>query len=385
MVVYGGTDFYDADHVYHSDDAWDLSLADPPRWRQLPSAPIHLLSHRAIYDAPRDRMVVFGGIGGIEMGESTLRNDTWVLQWGPPSAASLRCPNDAIIPGFSTINEMSLVGFRITNVGAGPSQYLYMVSGDGPATLVDKGNPLSLIGVTPVLDPGASYYPPEAALLIPETRDLITHHVTYRVFDAANSTCTTTIVTEPPVPVLISAFNGKAVQDGVELSWRVELDTPIAGFRVCRALGGEQPCGTITPTLLPADARRYTDRGVTGGTEYRYTLEVVLSDGSAMRSSVVTVQTKGYALTLDQNVPNPFNPRTVISFTLPAQAKVTLAVYNVEGKLVRMLLDSSVGVGRHEYTWDGTDVIGAPVSSGVYFCRLTGSERTLTRKMVLLK
>jgi len=104
-----------------------------------------------------------------------------------------------------------------------------------------------------------------------------------------------------------------------------------------------------------------------------------------MRSPIVTVQTKAYALSLEQNIPNPFNPRTMVAFTLPSAANVTLAVYNVEGRLVKTLLAATVGEGRHEYVWDGTDASGVSVSSGVYFYRLTGGRQTLTRKMVLLK
>ena len=97
------------------------------------------------------------------------------------------------------------------------------------------------------------------------------------------------------------------------------------------------------------------------------------------------VKTKAYELALHQNTPNPFNPSTTISFTLPERARVTLTVYDVQGRLVRTLVDEMAGEGYQERIWDGKDASGNPVGSGVYFYRLTAGDKTLTKKMVLLK
>ncbi|MEJ2722845.1 MAG: FlgD immunoglobulin-like domain containing protein, partial [bacterium] len=92
------------------------------------------------------------------------------------------------------------------------------------------------------------------------------------------------------------------------------------------------------------------------------------------------------AFALYQNNPNPFNPSTSIRFDVPsAGAVVTLRIWDVSGRLVRTLVDEIVGGGLQERTWDGKDASGNPVGSGIYFYRLTAGNRTLTRKMVLLK
>ncbi len=88
---------------------------------------------------------------------------------------------------------------------------------------------------------------------------------------------------------------------------------------------------------------------------------------------------------LHQNYPNPFNPVTTISFSLPRTVGVKLAVFNVEGQLVRSLLDRSMGAGVHMVTWDGHDNNRLPVSSGVYFYRLETASFANTRKMLLLR
>lgn len=88
---------------------------------------------------------------------------------------------------------------------------------------------------------------------------------------------------------------------------------------------------------------------------------------------------------LDQNYPNPFNPTTTISFAVPQRSDVSIAVYNILGEQVAVLLDQTVPAGSYDVDWDGTDSRGNPAASGVYFYRLQTSERTESKKMLLLK
>jgi flagellar hook assembly protein FlgD len=83
--------------------------------------------------------------------------------------------------------------------------------------------------------------------------------------------------------------------------------------------------------------------------------------------------------------PNPFNPTTTITFGAPEDATVRLAVYDVAGRLVRTLIDGPVGLGYRSVVWDGRDERGAPVASGVYFCRMEAEGFGDTAKMVLMK
>jgi hypothetical protein len=86
-----------------------------------------------------------------------------------------------------------------------------------------------------------------------------------------------------------------------------------------------------------------------------------------------------------QNVPNPFNPTTQISFALPAAAEVNLSVYNVLGQHVKTLVDEYVPAGYQTVTWDGTDYSSAPVASGVYFYKIQAGSFNATKKMLMLK
>jgi endonuclease I len=88
---------------------------------------------------------------------------------------------------------------------------------------------------------------------------------------------------------------------------------------------------------------------------------------------------------LHQNTPNPFNPATTISFSLPARMDVDLAVYDVNGRLVQRLASGSFAGGSHRVEWCGRDAAGRDMPSGIYFARLRAGEFTATRKMVLLE
>jgi hypothetical protein len=88
---------------------------------------------------------------------------------------------------------------------------------------------------------------------------------------------------------------------------------------------------------------------------------------------------------LRQNVPNPFNPRTTITYGLHAAGHASLRIYDASGRLVRVLVEGYQGPGPHDVEWNGEDELHRGVASGVYFCRLDAAGETLTRKLVLLR
>ena len=86
-----------------------------------------------------------------------------------------------------------------------------------------------------------------------------------------------------------------------------------------------------------------------------------------------------------RGAPNPFNPRTVLSFDLARPARATLAIYDIRGMLVRRLLDQELPAGRHEAVWDGRDDGGRGAASGVYLARLQTGGEVRERKLTLVR
>ncbi len=93
-------------------------------------------------------------------------------------------------------------------------------------------------------------------------------------------------------------------------------------------------------------------------------------------------------LILGKNYPNPFNSSTIITFTIPASlenSNAELALYDIQGRLVKRILSRRLPAGNFAARWDGTSEKGIPVSTGVYFYRLTVGSQHQAGKLSLLK
>jgi ligand-binding sensor domain-containing protein len=115
------------------------------------------------------------------------------------------------------------------------------------------------------------------------------------------------------------------------------------------------------------------------------------SDGKMYRTTQpltsVTLDEIPQTFALDQNVPNPFNPTTTVSFVVASPSTVSLTVVDMQGRVVATLANQEFAVGRYVRTFDAADI-----SSGIYFCRLIAVPESnsrqaisLARKMVLLR
>jgi hypothetical protein len=152
-------------------------------------------------------------------------------------------------------------------------------------------------------------------------------------------------------------------------------------------------------TGLPLEAATALDDIVIGSVSWRPDLELEegraygwqvrarttasQGDWSAMVSFVPTAVRLPFRL--DQNVPNPFNPMTVIHFNLATGDRAELSVYDIRGRRVWRSDLTGYGPGRHQLAWEGRDQDGQALPSGIYFYRLTSGGATATRKMVLAR
>jgi hypothetical protein len=176
---------------------------------------------------------------------------------------------------------------------------------------------------------------------------------------------------------------------GNELAWLECPDADFRYFRVYRA---------TTPDFVPdAEDLVYQTTGAGWVDDvvdpwlyhYRVTaLDFAGNESLAAAPEAVTGVAAGDAperLALTGNTPNPFNPLTTISFSLPRTRRVKLTVFDLAGHAVRVLVAEERPAGRHEVRWDGTDDSGRSVPSGVYVCRLETGAIRMTRRMALVK
>ena len=83
--------------------------------------------------------------------------------------------------------------------------------------------------------------------------------------------------------------------------------------------------------------------------------------------------------------PNPFNSSTQVFFELSSQMRVSLQIFDIQGRLVRTLEEGTFDQGRHERFWSGINDAGQTVASGPYFVRMRAGDRTELAKILLLK
>ncbi|MGD8396335.1 MAG: FlgD immunoglobulin-like domain containing protein [Candidatus Eiseniibacteriota bacterium] len=124
----------------------------------------------------------------------------------------------------------------------------------------------------------------------------------------------------------------------------------------------------------------YPDHHATGGAAWIPGPQTGLGESGDVASS------PGPYLALRQNVPNPFNPHTTIRFELPVASPVTLAIYSVDGRHVRTLLDHApLPGGSHAVIWNGRAADGAAAAAGVYCYRLEAGGAQAGRTMVMVR
>jgi len=186
-----------------------------------------------------------------------------------------------------------------------------------------------------------------------------------------------------PVAVAVTGFEARVINGGIELIANLDADSDRYRVDVYRSSGGA-PSLYKSIDFRADESFRFVDRHVNPGQTYSYHLAVQDKDGrylSNTSSATIPVQ----QTSLSQNKPNPFNPATSISFTLPNAEHVKLSVFDSSGKLVNVLVDGARGFGPHEVQWNGTDHLGNKVGSGIYFYRLEAGNFKQSRKMLLLK
>jgi hypothetical protein len=181
-----------------------------------------------------------------------------------------------------------------------------------------------------------------------------------------------------------AALEGASIRIGWALS---EIDEG-ALFSIFRALAPDWEYIELEGAAISQErlSLTFTDISCLPGSTYKYRVECEV-EGTARRILFETEQITipPLPVTLYQNHPNPFNPKTVIRFYLPEAQEISLDIYDVAGERVARLAEGKREKGYHELRWDGRNSSGTVCSSGVYFSRLKAGKSAISRKMVIMR
>jgi hypothetical protein len=138
-------------------------------------------------------------------------------------------------------------------------------------------------------------------------------------------------------------------------------------------------------TTIEKKSYTFIDKNIGAG-KYNYRLKQIDYDGSINYSNIIEINIAApQKFELSQNYPNPFNPTTNIEYHLPADAEVTLKLFNVLGEELKLLLNKRMPAGQHHFKFDASEL-----RSGVYFYRIDakandGKIFSETKKLVLVR
>ena len=186
------------------------------------------------------------------------------------------------------------------------------------------------------------------------------------------------------MPVELGLFtaipNGRTIQ----LNWDTKTEKNSNKFDVERETIGTNwvTIGSVKAAVLSNSPKQYSysDKNLQSG-KYQYRLKMIDNDGTFEYSKIIETEVavpQNYEL--NQNFPNPFNPNTVISYSLPSASNVKLIVFNSLGQTVKVLENGFKNAGTYSVNFNA-----AELPSGTYFYKIEAGQFSQIKKMILLK
>ena len=197
------------------------------------------------------------------------------------------------------------------------------------------------------------------------------------------------------LPVELASFTANADYGKVVLTWTTQSELNNQGFNIYRRMSNvPEGWQKINSEMIAGQGNAsyesnysFTDKQVAAGRTYEYMLESVSFSGLKVQEKTIQVTIPvPQEFALLNNYPNPFNPTTNLKFRLPENHKVTLSIYDLQGRVIKHLLNSvSYPAGEHVVSWDATDDFGNRAASGVYLYVFQAGKFKKVGKMTLLK
>ena len=181
----------------------------------------------------------------------------------------------------------------------------------------------------------------------------------------------------------------------IQAGWEAPTEEP-ADYRISWAREGEsfKTWTDNTGNAFPTEPS-FTITGLEGSEKHKVKVRARYdgSSGNWSGEAVITVMASqasklvapSLPFGLGENYPNPFNLETQITFTVSTAGPVELAIYNILGQRVRILVQQKQAAGSYQVVWNGRNDNGAPVASGIYLYRLSSAQEVQVRRLLLLK
>ncbi len=194
---------------------------------------------------------------------------------------------------------------------------------------------------------------------------------------------------EGTLPVELSSFTSVVLGNDVTLNWSTSEEINNSGFDIERKLSSSDQwskVGNVAANSNSGGIRNYSFSEKVNAGSYNYRLKQIDLNGNFEYFSLSNEVVVGVPLTYDlsQNYPNPFNPTTNIDYQLPYDSKVTIVLYDMEGREVLNLVNEVKSAGYHTVQLNAGNL-----SSGTYFYRILaqGDNKTfsLTKSLMLIK
>lgn len=193
------------------------------------------------------------------------------------------------------------------------------------------------------------------------------------------------------LPVELFAFSANVQGNEILLEWETATEINNLGFELQRSKDNPENFSKLAflkgnGTSVSPNKYVYRDQNLTDGT-YFYRLKQVDFDGRIEYSGVVNVNIghQPDEFMLAQNYPNPFNPETCISYSLAQSGPVKLLIFDINGKIVKTLVNKFQNTGNYQAIWNGCNDRAIPVASGMYYYKIVTNNGVKFRKMTLIK
>ncbi len=188
-----------------------------------------------------------------------------------------------------------------------------------------------------------------------------------------------------PLPVELTSFSAKNIEEGVLLNWSTATEVNNYGFEIQRQDSKAENFSSIDFVAGNGNSnsqKLYSFKDAnppSGKTQYR--LKQIDTDGAFEYSDIVNVEISAPdKFSLSQNYPNPFNPTTTIKYKVGQSGEVNLSLYNMLGQKVMEVVNETKQPGKYQIT-----INTSKLSSGIYLYKLSTQEGSLVKKLTMLK